>query len=176
MTIKAFVTCLFLMLAANASADQSTKAAKIGRLMQLQGMTGLIQQQQAYVEEEVRAVGPQLIAEFKKQIPEINQTVLDELDAAFKVFVESTKPTWTADEAVADWGKRYGEQVTEAELDQIIAFYSSSVGQKDLAATAQAMPGWSAFLAEKNQKALESAMSAYVERLKAIVENSRVKK
>jgi hypothetical protein len=176
MISKNFVACILLMVAANALADQSTKDAKLNELMRLQGLTEMIEQQQAYCQEQARAIGPKMIAEFKKQIPEIDQAVLDEVDAALSAFVDSAKPSWTVGEAATAWSNYYGEQLTEEELDQIIAFYRSPIGQKDILATRKAMPGWSAFFGERNQKVLESAMNAYVERLKAIVQNARAKK
>lgn len=170
---KNLATFLLLMISVSAWADQRSKEAKLNQLMELQGLTEMIEQQQAYCQEQARAVGPKLIAEFKKQLPELSPEVLSEVDAAFTAFVDAAKPTWTVAEATSEWGRYYGEQVTEQELDQIISFYRSPIGQKDILATRKAMPSWSAFFAERNEPVLQSAMNAYIERLKAIVQNAK---
>jgi hypothetical protein len=116
-----------------------------------------------------------MMAEFKKQLPHVSPEIMSEIDAAFAAFVDAAKPTWTVAEAISAWGKYYGEQITEEELDQVVAFYRSPIGQKDVLATRKAMPDWSAFFAQRNEPVLQAAMNAYIERLKAIVQNAKTK-
>src|SRR5205085_9458105 len=81
-----------------------------------------------------------------------------------------SKPSWTTEEAVAMYAKLYGEGVTEDELDKILEFYRSPLGQKDVAASHNAGPKWRAFLLQKNQEVFQKNYQVFLADLKRIVE------
>lgn len=172
MMAKHFVVCLLLLVGANALADESSKRAKLQELMQLQGTTQKLELQLAAAEQRARQIGPAMFAEFKKQIPDLDPALLAEMATATSKFIDAAKPSWTAAEAANIWIRLYGEQVTEEELDQIVAYYRSPIGKKDLAANRKAAPGWSAFIAERDERAFNAAKSAYVEDLKRIMRSA----
>ncbi|MCL2635072.1 MAG: DUF2059 domain-containing protein [Betaproteobacteria bacterium] len=136
----------------------------------------MIERQQTYCRDQAKSIGPKIVGEFKKQVPEADGAVWQEIEAAYQAFVDTAEPNWTVEEAVGIWAEHYGAQLTEAELDQILIFYKSPIGQKDISATQKAMPSWSAFFAERNQEVLDTALNAYVERLTAIVQRARAAK
>jgi hypothetical protein len=67
------------------------------------------------------------------------------------------------------YGKLYGATVTEEELDEILRFYRSPIGQKDVAASHAALPEWTAFMAEKNREVLDRNMKTFLRDLDRIV-------
>lgn len=73
-------------------------------------------------------------------------------------------------ESIDIWVRHYGEHVTEAELNQIVAYYRSPVGQKDVVAQGLAGERWTAFILERNNKALEAATKGFFEQLNGIVQ------
>jgi hypothetical protein len=173
--MKTVLSCLlivFVMVLLTAScslADDASKMVKIKELMKVQGLDELIEQQKIYCEAQAKEIGEKTMQQFRNQLPNIDKDSAKALDAAFQRFLNQAKPTWTAEEAVAAWGTYYGANITENELDKILAFYKSPEGQKDISATKAAMPYWSKFFQEKNGIALEKATQAYITELKAIL-------
>ncbi len=60
------------------------------------------------------------------------------------------KATTDRDDAVRTWGRLYSENLTDADLDAILAFYRSPVGQKDVSARAVASSRFQRYLVAKN--------------------------
>src|SRR5882762_6503101 len=61
------------------------------------------------------------------------------------------------DDAVRTWGRLYSENLTDADLDAILAFYRSPVGQKDVSARAVASSQFQRYLVEKNTAVVNAA-------------------
>jgi len=85
-----------------------------------------------------------------------------------------TAPYAFADEAskaakLKELAKIQGLHATEDELDSIIAFYRSPIGQKDAEAAKIAMQQWAIFFMEKNNVTVEKATQAYISELRAII-------
>lgn len=165
----AIATLLFLTFFSDAClADQASKNLKLKQYMKAQGLYEVLEQQLKACETQAQATGTQVFAELRKQMPDMSQEMVKELDGAYQRFIANSKPNWTADEAVELFAKNYGERVTEKELDQILAFWGSSVGQKDAIANAQALAQWTAFFTERNQPVLEKSISAFIADVKEI--------
>jgi len=167
---------LVILLANTGYAQGNIKESKLKELMKLQGLYEMIEQQQKYCQEQAKAIGPRMLEQLKKQMPGNDKAVIDELEKAYLKFIASAKPTWTVQEAVDAWAKYYGDQVTDNELDKILEFYRSPIGQKDVAASKSALPKWTAHFTTKNQQVLENATNAYIEDLKGIIERFKTKK
>ena len=116
-----------------------------------------------------------MLQQLMKQLPELDESYSASIEKAYQRFLVAAKPNWTTDEAVAAFGKFYGSNVTEDEIDQIISYYKSPAGQKDVQATKSAMPLWLKFFADKNNVTLEKATQEYISELKTIIESARVK-
>jgi len=171
------LSLLIIILLVNASHAQGiTKEAKLKELMKLQGLYEMIEQQQRYIQEQAKAIGPRMLDQLRKQVPGNDKAVIDELEGAYFRFMAAAKSPWTVQEAVDAWAKYYGDQVTDSELDKILEFNRSPIGQKDVAASKNALPKWSAYFATKNQQVLETATNAYIEDLKGIIERVKSRK
>jgi hypothetical protein len=159
-------------------ADQASKNLKLKQYMKFQGLYEVLEQQLKACETQAQATGTQMFAELRKQIPDMSPEMVKELDGAYQRFLANSKPNWTSEEAVALFAKNYGERVTEKELDQILVFWASPVGQKDAIANAQAIAQWTVFFNERNQPVLEKSISAFIAEVKEISSknNSRNKK
>lgn len=169
-----FLYLLLLGLTTN-YADEKTKKSKLLELFKLQGLTELVEQQRTANLDQALVYGNNALAEFKKHVPESDEKALDEIQDALKAFVESVKPTWTTEEAMNTWAEYYGATITESELDQIIKYYKSPIGQKDIMATKLATPQWSAFFGEKNKKVWDKAFNQYIKSVREIMDRSMKK-
>ena len=154
-------------------ADQESKAKKLDELMKLTGLYNVIEQQRQAIGQQAEAFRLQILQEFKTNVPEVGQEVWEKFDAASAKFVAASKPSWTAEEAVKLYADLYGADITEDELDQILAYYKSPIGQKDIAASLAAVPKWTAFLTEKNQEVLQRNLQTFMGEIRQIVSEAR---
>jgi len=86
---------------------------------------------------------------------EIEQKAYDEMQKELEPFDFSTEVY------VKKWAEFYGEELTEKEVNEVLKYYSSTIGQKDLAAQVRAAEKWNSFMAEGYESALEKAAKNY---------------
>ncbi|MET1080495.1 MAG: DUF2059 domain-containing protein [Pseudomonas sp.] len=154
-----------LLFATHTFAD--AKSEKIGELMKAQGLletwTQQIELGKKYnkktstdaIEQVLSKLNPS--DEFKKR-----------LRIAADTFIKKTEAPWTPEKIVDVWAGFYGPEFTETELDQLIAFYRSPLGQKDIRASRKAVDNFSKYFQEASQPILEKATSDFVEELQII--------
>ncbi len=157
-------------------ADEVSKAEKLTELMRVQGLYDMIEQQQTYCEAQAQSLDQQVMEKMEEDFPGM---LSEETQLAFEQattrFMGSVKASWTIAGAVSAWQNYYGNGVTEAELDQILAYYQSPIGQKDIQAAQAAMPKWGQYFAQKTQTTLQEAMQTYMNELDEIVNRPKRK-
>ena len=151
MIVFRFAVILLLLTASYAFADEASKAAKLKELAKIQGLHEIIEQQRSYSHEQVKLIAPKILQEAKTQFPGLKKTTLTALENSYQKFLNATKPAWTTEEAVKAWSVYYGLHVTEDELDNILAFYRSPIGQKEAEAAKIAIQQWAIFFYGEKQ-------------------------
>ena len=120
----------------NANAD--TKSEKVAELVEAQG---LLDQWAAQIErnQESYRVQEQTIVDQTLSRLNPNEEFRQRFSSAIREFKEATAaPYWTAEYMVEIYSSFYGPHFSEAEVDELIAFYSSNLGQKDVRSTRMA--------------------------------------
>lgn len=166
---------LILLVTIPAFADQVSKDAKLAHLMELTGLRDMLKQQREDSFQQTMKIGQQMLTEFDKQVPGGDKEAMKSLKQAYEKFLTNASPSWTVEVAISAYARFYGEQLSESDVDQIVAFYESPVGQKDISADRSAFPKWTAFLAEKNEAAQKKATDAFIADVKAVIERLRAK-
>lgn len=169
MIIFRFAVIALLLTAPYAFADEASKAAKLKELAKIQGLHEIIEQQRSYSHEQVKLIAPKMLQEAKTQFPGLKKTTIAALENSYQKFLNAAKPAWTTEEAVKAWSVYYGLNVTEDELDSILAFYKSPTGQKEAEAAKIAMQQWAVFFMEKNNVTVEKATQTYISELRTII-------
>ena len=95
--------------------------------------------------------------------------------AADKFIAEIESP-FTADDVVEQFAKSYAPVFSDSELDQLLTYYKSPLGQKDVAATKKALPIVSAYFAERYQPIQRRAVQNYIVELERIVKECKCTK
>ena len=170
---KGIASVVGLMLATSALAD--SREEKVQKLMEAQGLIELFDQSLVSGREYGRKQADQMLdqmlsglnpdATFRKRFQEVMDAFMSEL-----------QPPWGAQEIVQTWGQVYGEKFTDDELDQLIAFYSSPLGRKDVAASREAMPVFSQVFRDRYKPIQERATAKFVDRVKLIARECRCKR
>ncbi len=100
----------------------------------------------------------------------------DRFNTAVKKFMSKLQGNWTAKEIVAVWAKYYAPKFTESELDQLIAFYTSDIGKKEIQASKIAVVEFTNHFQKENETIMENAINDYITDLKLIAKECKCRK
>ncbi|MHA6844586.1 DUF2059 domain-containing protein [Ralstonia syzygii] len=77
---------------------------------------------------------------------------------------------------VAIWSRLFGAKFTDEELDQLIAFYTSPLGQKEVAASRDALPAFDQLFQARYKPIQERATAAFLQRIQQLKTECRCDK
>lgn len=127
--VVALVLCLSLLWAAGtplARADETSRAAKVAELMRLTGLAQMLAESkragQAAARKTIQSMSEQMFAKF----PAIPAEQRARIEGAGQQFQRDVDNRFDQDDAVRTWGRLYSQNLTDADLDAILAFYRSS--------------------------------------------------
>jgi hypothetical protein len=149
--MKRAVLIATLFLCTQAHADEASKRAKIGKLIAVQGMEQMFKQQLDSSKTAMVEMGTKIVRSMSDENtpPSASEKLVEPI---FNRFVEDVGNMFTARELVDRWSSQYGKELTEADIDKILAYYSSPIGQKDVKASQMAMVGFSATVNTETEK------------------------
>ena len=167
---------LLALISGTALADDAARNQKIAEIVKAQGVyqqfDDLIQQSKVstgkFMDESYRKILNDLGVPSGRSNPKF--------DAAYKRFTDKVANLWTADDLLAVWTKHYGRNLSDGELDQILAYYRSPVGRKDVAAQQAALAGLSRALTSESQARLAPHIRALTDELKSIIAQEQAAK
>ncbi len=173
-----FILCFVVLLlaAGTALADDSARTQKIAEITKAQGV---YQQFDDLIQQSRITTGKFLEDAFLKALNDLgvaNSPSNPKYEAAFKRFSEKATTLWSADDLLAIWVKHYGKNLSDNELDQILAYYKSPIGKKDVAAGQAALAGLSQALAFESQARLAPHILALTNELRTIAAQEQAKK
>ncbi|HEY1029958.1 MAG TPA: DUF2059 domain-containing protein [Pseudomonas sp.] len=163
--MRHLVAALSLFVAAQALAD--TKTEKIAELLRAQGLVDTWAQQLERSREYNRQVAQQIMGQMTARLAP-DEVFKQRFKAASDTFIDSTVTPWTADDMVTVWAQHYGPGFTEAELDQLIAFYASPLAQKEIQVGRDALEKFNQHFEQLNQPIIEKATTRYMHDLQLI--------
>lgn len=152
-----------------ASTASTSRDEKVRALMQAQGMLQMLEQQLEAGKEESR-----------KQVQQVSDQMMQRINPpaefqarfrkAFEDYALAMNAPWGAREIVDVWAKAYGSRFTDKELDGLLAYYKSPLGQKDVKAAQEAMPEMNNHFSQKISPILNRETSVYMDKLEELVE------
>ena len=137
--MKRWIVVLIVMLAVapySARADEASKQAKVKELFATMHMDHMLDQMMSSIQKEVQVM-TQKSQSAQGMTPEQKKLTQNFMDKAMKIVNDSVG--WTVLEP--DYVKLYASTYTEAEIDGILAFYKSPVGQAMLEKTPELSAG-----------------------------------
>lgn len=168
--MKYVLLAIALFISGNVNATESARQAKISKIIEAQGLQQMFQQQLDQSKAQASDLGKSL---YRKMLSESGITDGQEnpkLEAVFSRYIERCSTMFTAKEFVETWSRFYGNNLSEAELDKILAYYKSSVGKKDVAASQAAMVGFSQVMSAESQKRMNDSIGQLMADLKEAME------
>ena len=150
-----------------AAAPAADRSEKIRELMEAQGLVEMFEQQIQAGREQTRKMADEMIVKVLSTLnppPEFQAKISD----ATRNFVEAAQCPWTSRDIVEVWGKYYGAKFSDKELDQLLKYYRSPLGQKDVIASREALVPYTAEPQERYKPILDKATQEFLNDLQVI--------
>ena len=148
---------------------------KIETLMKAQGLLEMWQQQIEMGKTEGEKQAKLMIDQILSQLNP-SEEYKEKFEKAFSSFVGKMQGNWTAQEIVEIWARFYGPKFTDDELDELIAFYTSEIGQKDIKASKETLVEFTQYFQAESKPIMEKALNEYIEELKLTAKNCKCPK
>ena len=168
------ILCLSLLCVSGthvARADDSSRAAKIAELMKLTGVAQIVAESNVAGRAAARKTVQSMTDSMLAQFPEIPPDKRARIEGAAQQFLRDVDTGFDQDDAARAWGRFYSESLTESELDAILAYYRSPVGQKDVSASRAALPQFQHYMLEQRRAVLNAAVANYTAALRNIADS-----
>lgn len=166
---------LILLLAVPCLAYSGAREAKIETLMKAQGLLELWQQQIDYGKKEGKKQAKRIVNQILSKLNP-SDVYRDRFEKAYMNFIAKLQDNWAAQQIVDVWAKYYGPHFSDEELEELILFYTSEIGQKDVKATKSTMIEFTAYFQAENKPILEKATGEYIDELKLIAKECNCRK
>lgn len=168
-----YLLCAVFLVSGLAYAD--TRNEKIEALMKAQGVLEMWQQQIDYDKASGKKHARKMIDQIMTQLNP-NEEFKKKFEKAYESFITVLQNKWSASDIVKAWAKYYGQHFTDSELDQLIKFYTSDIGKKEVMASKSAMIEFTKYLQNENKPVMEKALNDYIAELKVIVKDCNCKR
>jgi len=170
--MKLVLVTLLILSGVSAFADQTTKYAKLVELVKIQGREEYLTNQMAAYDKQAEEFAANTLSEYRKQFPEADDLFFQEVSKAYQDALAPTKESGSVKKMTDAWIEFYGSQLTESEIEQLLAFYKSSLGQKDLSAVRFARSRWLSELIEWDRLVMEPAIKRYYSQVRQIYDRA----
>ncbi len=165
--MKAIVVIAALLLSTHAMADEASKRAKILKLAEVQGLEQMFQQQVDQSKANLATLGRDLAA---KAVIDSGQAMGGKnprVEKLIERMVDHASHLFTAKEYADLWSRNFGKDLSEADIDQMLVYYKSPVGQKDVRASQLAMGSFASAIGAETQKRVKVLIDEFTKDLKA---------
>ena len=157
-----------LILAFSASTMAMDRSEKIRDLMEAQGLNATFDQMLQSGQEQGRDQANQMLAQLMAGLSPPDE-FRAKFQAAVSQFLDDLQPPWGSKEIVEVWSQFYGPYFTDKELDQLLAFYTSPLAQKEVVSSRRALVELTASFQAKYKPILDHATATYIQSLQSIV-------
>jgi hypothetical protein len=166
---------LLLVLLSSSLAIAGEREEKIKQLMEAQGLIQTFEQQLELGRQQNQQQGRDMLNQFMAQLNP-TQEFSERFEKAFKSFISKVETPWSAEQIVEVWAKYYGEHFSNAELDQLLSYYTSPLAQKEVIASRQALVGFSNYFMQEGKPIAEKAFSEFITEMKVIAKECNCKR
>lgn len=171
--MRILISCLLLIFSTTCVAGDRTE--KVRALTEAQGLVQMFEQQLEAGKLQGRQQAQRILDQFMAQLKPTK-----EFEARFRSaaqdFHNSLENSWSAQEIVEVWAKAYGSYFTDQELDQLVLYYTSPLGKKDVLSSQEAMPELNNHFVSLSKPIIERATNDFIQRLQLIAKECRCRK
>lgn len=169
MKILLSLSIALLLVCTDATAEPLTREDKIAELVRATGLAEMLEQSREAARAQAGQMSDQMLGDLLKDSKALTAEQNDAISLAARQFAEACAASFDVGDAVAAWSRYYAETLSDQDIDEILRYYTSPIGQKDVAASKAAMPLWQAHLASRSSASMQVAIEQYVAELRRIV-------
>jgi hypothetical protein len=138
---------------------QETRASLIRQIVEVQGVRKMFEEQYAQqrnaIAAEAKQIYTQIVASEEGKESEKSKEI-------FIRFITKTSEIISISEMTNRWISYYGTQLSDKDLKDILAYYKTETGKKDVAATQAAMTPFTAWFLEESQRRGEKLLAEFI--------------
>ena len=143
---------------------QEARAALVQSIAAAQGLEEMFEQQIAAQRDSMKSYDSKL---FDQAIAEAGGQSNAKQKAAIDRFVAKATTLFTSKEITAAWTAAYGKNLSDQELREVLQYYQSPIGQKDVGASKTAMVTYSTWINQESQARATPLLKVLVQELQA---------
>jgi len=149
------ITIIFSL---SANAEESGRLAKIAKIVEAQGLHLTFQQQLDHSSAAACSIGTNI---YRKMLADKGITQDQgnpRLSGILAQYLERCGAMFSTKELVDMWSSFYGPDLTDSDLNRILAYYKSSAGKKDAKASRLAMARFSQVMTIEAEKRMNASI------------------
>ncbi len=166
---------LIVLLTISQLALAQTREQKIKNLLEMLGSISLYEQQMEESRVQIREWGK---LQFKKSLTNLEPSpeFKEKFDRSFAKYLDTALTPLGTEQLNDAWSQAYAEKFTDAELDQLMAFYTSKIGQRDIVVSHEAYTEFYSYVANVSRSSIDKAVNDFSEELKQLIKDCNCKK
>jgi hypothetical protein len=152
--IRSLIIAALLIFSCGEVFAQENRDALIRRIVEVQGVNKMFEEQYAQQRNTMTAHAKQMYAQMMASTGEKESEKSREI---FMRFMKKSLEMISVSEMTNRWISHYGTNLSDQDLKDILAYYKTEIGKKDIAATQTAMKPFTAWLLSETQKREEQS-------------------
>lgn len=156
-------------------ADEKSKREKTLNLMKHMGMYDVVNEQMMTMRQQNQTYAQKLRSSLQSEFPQMSESYYVEAENEIVNFLEQLDASLDTTKLVNKWAEIFSQYLSENEIEQLIEFYSSSIGQKYVLAAKKAIPEWTQYFLLEYQKNLERETKIFFQKLRQIASKYKTK-
>lgn len=145
------------------------------RLIAAQGIVEMFAQQKAQLTLESKSQSEQMMQQVIQGF-NINDKFKEKLYKISNDFIVNLEAPWTPEEVAKVWSGYYTSKFTDNELEELVKYAESPLGQKDRQVSQKALSEFTAHFVQLSKPIYEQATNTYVADLKKALAECKCKK
>lgn len=161
------ILCLILLISMPAFGYANERESKIETLMKAQGLFTVFKDQIRIGEAQGKQMGIQIMQQLMAKINPNDQFKL-KFKSAYDLLMKKLKAPWGERDTIRVWTDKYGKHFSDDELDQLITFYTSPLGKKEVASSKSALVEFTKHFQKLGQPVFKRALEEYIKEIKIV--------
>jgi hypothetical protein len=166
--MKTLLIIATLLLSTHALANEASKREKIHQLAKAQGLERMFQEQIDQSKANTSKLGIEFFDKLAKDSGVEASPDDPKVRELFVRFAEQSAALHSAKQLMDAWINAYGDDLSEADIDNMLRYYRSRLGQRDIHAAQSAMRSFSEAITKEQMARMTALSENLIKELKAI--------
>lgn len=167
--------CIILFISISTAVSAGDRREQIKVLMEAQGLVEMFENQVKMAQAQGGKMGFQIMQQMLSQVNP-NDKFKARFKAASEDLLKKLILPFGKDEIITAWGDYYGKNFSDEEISQLIEFYTSPLGKKEVSTSKTALVEFAKHFQKLSEPIFKGAMQGYVKELKVIAKECNCKK